>query len=187
MPLPEDWSYMEFHPGTKLEFRKADADAYELVVFADPTTESSNTLNHNYPGVKEWPTKDLFRPHPTKPGLWKFHGRKDDIIVLSNGDKLHPVPMENYLLTSPIISGALVIGQARFQPALLLELKDPDKKEQSLVTDELWPVIESANDLVPAYGRITRSMVLLAQAGKPFHSCWQRYYHPKNDRSSLCG
>lgn len=86
---------MEFHPDTKLEFRPYDDDAYELVLLADPTTESSSALHHNYHGVKEWQTKDLFRPHPTKSGLWRFHGRKNDIIVLSNGEKLNSVPMES--------------------------------------------------------------------------------------------
>ncbi|KAL8793203.1 MAG: hypothetical protein Q9195_004233 [Heterodermia aff. obscurata] len=168
VPRPEDWSYMEFHPDTKLELLPSDDDAYELVLLADPTTESSCALNHNYPGVKEWHTKDLFRPHPTKSGLWKFHGRKDDIIVLSNGEKLNPVPMESHLQTLAIISGALVVGQGRFQPALLLESKDSGEKGSNVIIDEVWPTIESANLLVPGHGRITRSMVLLAPAGKPF-------------------
>ena len=168
VPRPEDWSYMEFHPDTKLEFRPSDDDAYELVLLADPTTESSSALNHNYPGVTEWQTKDLFRPHPTKSGLWKFHGRKDDIIVLSNSEKLNPIPMESHLQTLAIISGALVVGQARFRPALLLESKDSGEKASNLIIDEVWPTVESANMLVPGHGRISRSMILLAQAGKPF-------------------
>ena len=49
-PRSEDWSYMEFHPKTRLEFRPSDDDAFELVVFADATTEESVALNHNYPG-----------------------------------------------------------------------------------------------------------------------------------------
>ena len=33
-------------------------------------------------------TNDLFLPHPEKPGLWKIHGRLDDQIMLSTGEKV---------------------------------------------------------------------------------------------------
>ena len=168
VPRRENWSYMEFHPNTRLEFRPSDDDAFELVVFADATTEESLALNHNYPGVREWHTKDLFKPHPTKENLWRFHGREDDILVLSNGEKLNPIPMESQLQGSPNISGALVTGQNRFQPALLIEMKTPNDKDENGSIDQLWPAVESANTNMPGHGRIVRSMILLAKADKPF-------------------
>ncbi|KAL9624366.1 MAG: hypothetical protein Q9160_001328 [Pyrenula sp. 1 TL-2023] len=84
VPEREDWSYMEFNPNNRLEFRPDDDGTFELVLFADDTTEASCALNHNLPGVYEWRTKDLFTPHPTKAGIWKFHGRKDDVLVFSS-------------------------------------------------------------------------------------------------------
>ena len=168
VPQRENWSYMEFHPNTKLEFQPSDDDAFELIVIADTTTEGSVALNYNYPGVGRWHTKDLFKPHPTKNNLWRFHGRKDDIFVLSNGEKLNPVPMEKQLQGSPLISGALVTGQNRFQPALLLELKTTKDKSESDLIDQVWPVVESANTNMPGHGQIVRSMILLAKADKPF-------------------
>ena len=168
VPRSEEWSYMEFHPNTRLKFLPSDDDAFELVVLADVGTGESVALNYNYPGVEEWHTKDLFRPHPTKENLWRFHGRKDDILVLSNGEKLNPVPMESQLQGSPIISGALITGQNRFQPALLLELKNIEHTNDSELVDEVWPVVKSANMNVPGHGRIMRSMILLAKEDKPF-------------------
>ena len=168
VPRSEDWSYMEFHPRTKLEFRPSDDDAFELVVLADATTEESVALNHNYPGVEEWHTKDLFKPHPTKKNLWRFHGRRDDIIVLSNGEKLNPVPMESQLLGSSMIVGALVTGQNRSQPALLIETNNIDSKTDDELTDQIWPAVESANNNMAGHGRIVRSMILLAKRDKPF-------------------
>lgn len=168
VPQAEDWSYMEFHPDTRLEFQPSDDNAFELVLFADESTASSSALNHNFPGVNTWYTRDLFRPHPTKQGLWRFHGRKDDIIVLSTGEKLNPLPMENLLQGLPMVSGALVIGQGRSQPALLIERNPRGPKETKSLLDGLWPSIETANALMPAQGRIIRSMILLADADKPF-------------------
>ena len=168
VPRREDWSHMEFHPNAKIEFRPADDAAFELVVFADTTTEESVSLNHNYPGVREWYTKDLFRRHPTKENLWRFHGRKDDILVLSNGEKLNPIPIESQLQGLPKVSGALVIGQSRVQPALLLEMETQVQEDKNALLDEIWPAVESANLLVPGYGRIVRSMILFSNLDKPF-------------------
>lgn len=168
VPRLEDWSYMEFHPNTRLEFQPSDDDAFELVVFADTSTEESVALNHNYPGVREWHTKDLFKPHPTKENLWRFHGRKDDILVLSNGEKVNPIPMESQLQGLPFVSGALVTGQNRFQPALLLETNQPNGENENSLIDQLWPAVDLANAKMPGYGRIVRSMILLAKDGKPF-------------------
>ncbi|KAL8702786.1 MAG: hypothetical protein Q9201_004041 [Fulgogasparrea decipioides] len=168
VPQPEDWSYMEFHPAMKLEFQPWDDDTFELVLFADQSTASSSALNHNLPGVDTWYTKDLFKPHATKHGLWRFHGRKDDIIVLSTGEKLNPLPMENLLQGLPMVSGALVIGQGRRQPALLIEYNPRGPKETNSLLEELWPSIETANAFMPAQGRIIRSRILLADGDKPF-------------------
>lgn len=61
-----------------------------------------------------------------------------------------------------MVSGALVVGQARVQPTFLLESNDAGDKASNLIIDKVWPTIESANMLVPGHGRIVRSMVLLA-------------------------
>ena len=168
LPAPEDWSYMQFHPYAKLEFRPVDDGAFELLVLADESTRDSSALNHNYPGVNVWHTKDLFKPHPMKPDLWRFHGRVDDIIVLSNGEKVYPVPMESRLQGLSYISGALVTGQGRFQPALLLELESPSDANADAVNDEVWREVETANTIMPGHGRIIRSMIIIAKTQKPF-------------------
>lgn len=167
VPLREDWSYMEFHPYSKLEFQTAEDEAFELVVFADESTDGSSTLNHNYPGVKEWRTRDLFKPHPTKQNLWRFHGRRDDIIVLSNGEKFNPVPMESTLQAHPSLAGALITGQGRFLPALLIEPKADYRDTDSLI-ENIWPLVESANMKAPGHGRVLRSMIIVAELDKPF-------------------
>ena len=169
IPLPEDWEYMEWHPVVKHEMRTTDPEstAHELVLFMDPSTERVSALNYNVPDAKEWLTRDLFVPHPSKPGLWRYHGRRDDIIVFSNGEKLFPVSMEATMSGHPLVAGALVVGQGRFQAAILVEPKPKDFDENTLI-DQIWPLIEKANLLIPSQGQITRSKVLVAKPDKPF-------------------
>ncbi|KAI4156985.1 MAG: hypothetical protein L6R39_000848 [Caloplaca ligustica] len=170
VPQPEHWEYMEWHPIVKHEMRVTDSDdntIRELVLYMDSDTEKTAALNHNIPGATEYPTRDLFKSHPTKPGLWRFNGRKDDIIVLSNSEKFFPVPMETKLSGHPLLSGVVVIGQGRFQPALLAEPKE-EVSDRSAFLQDLWPAIEEANALVPGQGRIIRSKILVASKQKPF-------------------
>lgn len=166
-PLPGDWAWIHFHPGVKLRFEPSADDAYELVLLIDDTTRDSMAVNHNYPGLAEWRTKDLFRRHPVKPDLWRFHGRNDDIVVLSNGEKFYPVPMETTLLAHPMISGALVTGTRRFQPALLVELIPGALNDPQALT-KIWPTVENANTAAPGQGRITKSKIIIANPKKPF-------------------
>ena len=168
LPVQEDWSYMQFHPYANIKFEPVNDGAFELIVFADASTWDSSTLNHNYPGVSVWHTKDLFKPHPTKPDLWRFHGRVDDIIVLSNSEKIYPIPMESHLQGLPYISGALVTGQGRFQPALLLEIESSGYANADGISDKIWREVETANAIMPSHGRIVRSMIIIAKSEKPF-------------------
>lgn len=78
---------------------------------------------HTFPDAREWRTKDLFKQHPETPELWRYMGRKDDLLVLSNGEKVNPVRMEKYVEGHPAIMGALVVGQGNFQTGILLELE----------------------------------------------------------------
>ena len=47
-----------------------------------------NVVNTNVNGQDAYATNDLAEPHPTKPGLWRIYGRKDEQIILSNGEKV---------------------------------------------------------------------------------------------------
>ena len=167
----KDHAYMEWNPTFKVEMQPSDDEpgAFELVLFADADTENMSALNHNFPGIHEWRTKDLFKrhPNPQKPDLWSYYGRRDDIIVLSNGEKFNPVPMELIIQGHPMLAGALVIGQGRHQAALIVEPKIQSIGKETLL-NEVWPRVEQANAGSPAQGRIIRSKMLVASPEKPF-------------------
>ena len=50
-------------------------------------------MNTQIDGRNAYATSDLLVPHPTKSGLWKIYGRKDDQIMLSTGEKTNPGPL----------------------------------------------------------------------------------------------
>lgn len=168
LPSREDWASLEWHPRVGAEMQPSVDDAYELVFRRDFSLPGEVlSLSSNFPGVQEYHTKDLFRPHPSKPNLWQFHGRTDDIIVLSNGEKFNPNPSEAIIGEHPLLSGVLIIGQGRFQATLLVESKESGIPKDSLI-EKIWPTIERANLQAPGHARIIRSMIVVTNADQSF-------------------
>jgi thioester reductase-like protein len=170
-PSPEDWAYHEFNPFIKhkMELYDATEGTFELVILVDESVKNTAATYHNLPGVSEYHTKDLFVQHPLKPKLYKYYGRRDDIIVLANGEKFNPIPLEVNVQNHPSLKGAFVIGNGRRQAALLVEPKEPlDESRRRSLLDELWPLVSKSNDLVPGQGRIQRGRIICGLPEKPF-------------------
>ncbi|KAL9137789.1 MAG: hypothetical protein Q9175_000994 [Cornicularia normoerica] len=174
----KDFGYIEWNPHFKFEMQATDdeADAFELVLFADASTEKTSALNHNLPNVREWRTKDLFKRHPdpAKPKLWSYYGRRDDIIVLATGKKFNPVPMELIIQGHPLLAGALIVGQGKSRAALLVEPKPNTKLLDLALIEEIWSTVEEANPQTPAHllppdqEGIPKENILVVKAERPF-------------------
>jgi thioester reductase-like protein len=118
--------------------------------------------------VEVWRTKDVFKPHPTQPTLWQFHGRTDDIMVLGNGEKFNPVPMEKIIEGHPLVYGALMVGQGRSQPALIVEPQDEISKGGKQPLNAILRIVQEANSKGPGHAKITRNMIAFSNGSKPF-------------------
>ncbi|KAJ5715826.1 NRPS-like enzyme [Penicillium malachiteum] len=167
----DDWGYFEWNPHYHIDMQPIGDGLYELVI---PRVENSlviHSIFHTFPTLKEYRSKDLYVPHPTNPNLWKYHGRFDDVIVLSNGEKLNPISLEKMVEGHPAVHRALVIGSARFQTCLLIEPGmeyDLNTIDHQAFIDDVWSVVEAGNETVPRYGQISKSMVRLSSREKPF-------------------
>jgi thioester reductase-like protein len=165
-----DFDYFEWSPRTGFVMEPQGDGTYELVIRRGPEPRVQAVF-YNFPELDVWHTKDLFTRHPTKPDLWKYNGRKDDVLVLSNGEKVNPISFEKMIENEPLVKAALVVGEGRFQAGLLIEpnrdLLSIDKSPTDLI-DSLWPTIEKANAESPSHGRIWKSKVAIAVQEKPF-------------------
>lgn len=128
------------------------------------------SIFYTFPELDEYPTKDLYKPHPSLPNHWMYYGRADNIIVFSNGEKLNPVTIEETVSTYVDLKAALVFGQGRFQAGLLLEPTEIPKDDihAKRLIDRIWPLVSHANKETVAHGRIDRQFVILAKPEKPF-------------------
>lgn len=169
VPQKGEWAYMEWNPYEEVDMQPMNEGMYEMVLHQDPRFSPHRSLSHTFPDVKIWRTGDLFKPHPTKSGLWQFYARKDDIVVLSNGHKVHPSAFESALSGHPWLSGAIVIGSGRTRPALLLELSSTiPTSERTEAMEKIWPTVEQANEKAPVHAKISRSMIVFSDQQRPF-------------------
>lgn len=166
---PEDWQYFALHmEGGGFDMRKVgDEDLYELVMIRQPALALTQAVFYNYPEETEFHTKDLFSKHPTKAGLYKYESRLDDILVLSHGENLNPVPMESCIVACPEIKGCVVVGQGRAHAIALLEPAKQDSHSDALLTS-VRPYIDQANALCPAYGKLSLQALLVLAPGESF-------------------
>ena len=146
-PFPlilEDQSYsdyMHFHPLLGATLRPFSEDYHELVITKDAKFHTAQFVFWNFPELSEWPTKDLFVRHPTKPDLWLFKGRRDDTIVLSNARNVHPGLMEQIVMSNPKVRAALLTGNKHSKTVLLVEAQSPPQtsEEAEQLRKDLWP------------------------------------------------
>lgn len=165
----EDWRYLSPSPLMKHEFRQVSDGLYELFIVRDRELGVYQGVFGTFPELDEYSMKDLYSKHPTKPDMWLYKGRSDDIIVFSSGEKLNPVDIEDTILGHPDVDGAVVAGQGYAQSSLLIEPKrtDSDGENTASLLEEIWPTIEVANNASPSHGRIHRDMIIFTSPGKP--------------------
>lgn len=168
---PEDWIYFHFDPRSKgNEFREVGSGLYEQVFTRHDSTDPFHWSFYTFPDRTEFSMNDVYSKHPSKSNLWLWEGRSDDVIVFSNGEKFNPNDMEATLRSCPCVSGALVVGQGRFEAAALLELKesvtDTDGTRKRIL-DSLSPYFTKANEITPSYARLDRDHIFFTKDGKP--------------------
>ncbi|KAG2133342.1 putative aminoadipate reductase [Suillus clintonianus] len=164
------WDWVRFSPNTKTRWVPQDDGTYECQILITPTCRVSV---ENLPDVKGYATSDLFIKHPTIEGLWKISGRKDEVLMLSSGEKVVPAPMECLIGTNPYVNGAVIFGRGRSQVGILIEpragheIDVDDEAQVSEFRNRVWPEIEEANKAGPAFSRIFKEMFLVTRREKP--------------------
>ncbi|KAG6877487.1 putative NRPS-like protein biosynthetic cluster [Termitomyces sp. T32_za158] len=170
---PKDWQYMQLNDKMKPRWVPQGDGTFELQLISH---KDHKTMVNNLPDIPGYATSDLWRPHPTKNGLWKIVGRIDDVIVHSSGENTVPAPMEAIIISDPLVRGAVMFGRERDQAGILIE---PEPGREINIADDaqlaslrnmlwqVWPTIEEANSVAPAHSRIFKEMILIGSKEKP--------------------
>lgn len=175
----EDWSYYSFHPSMGYVFEpRTKSGLYELIFRRQPEYERWQQVFHVYPTLDEFPTKDLWAKHPARDGLWEYAGRTDDLVILSHGEDLYASKMEATIEEHADIKAALIGGEGRKKPFLILELASSAQGVEmgseegfaalNSVIERLWPVVEKANEQCSEYVQLSKQLTMLTSPLRPF-------------------
>ncbi|KAJ6568452.1 hypothetical protein B0H10DRAFT_2109334 [Mycena sp. CBHHK59/15] len=166
----QDWAWMHFPDEVKLRWVSQGDGTFECQVL---TSEKHTISVENLDDVKGYATSDLWVNHPEKRHLWRIVGRIDDVLVHTSGEKTVPVPMEDIVMGSPHVVGTVMFGHEREQTGILIELVPElqiDVQNATQVAElrnKIWPIIEDANKIAPAFSRIFKEMILFTSPDKP--------------------
>ncbi|KAI1741725.1 hypothetical protein F4680DRAFT_414841 [Xylaria scruposa] len=145
---------------------------YELVLTRTEPILRTQAYFHTCPHLEEFRTSDLFAPIEGSDGWWTFRGRTDNWITMSNGLKMDPTDMENFVSAHPDVMGVLVAGSHHFRLCLLIELRPgstpKSEDDRQKILNELWLRIEDANNAAPKFGRVPKELIIFTSPDKPF-------------------
>ncbi|KAI7075239.1 acetyl-CoA synthetase-like protein [Hortaea werneckii] len=158
----DEWPYHDFHPDLCISFMERQQGLHELVFIRNESSLKHQGAFWTFPELNEYPMKDLYEQHPSKPSMWAYRGRVDDVVVLSNGEKIMPKDAENAIASDENVRAALIVGNGQAQPGLLVEPKDELSGEQvEQVQASLSATVNKANRVLPGHGQIHASHVRL--------------------------
>ncbi|KAF4760071.1 hypothetical protein HAV15_005922 [Penicillium sp. str.  len=159
------WNYVKFFDNIRsyvwMKPISESKSLFECVYLAGhPALTTSNS--NEPPG--SFHSKDVFTPHPTIAGRWKYISRLDDRINLVNGEKVLPLPIEGHIKQHPFIHDAVVVGVGKAAPGLLI-LRADEPEANRLSNDKylnaIWPIIQEANSQAEAFSQISRNLVAI--------------------------
>jgi hypothetical protein len=173
-PSRLDWKYYRFHPAIGYHFQPLPApnpdNLHEFHIVRNPELEGMQVVFQTFPELTDFNTKDLYKPHPTLPETWEYAGRGDDLVKLSWLAKFHASDVESLVESHPLISSALMGGEGRDVPFLLVEPKSSTlgKPEKAALLAEVKQSIRHINKQDTEEVRIPDEMVMLSDPARPF-------------------
>ncbi|KAI4226531.1 MAG: hypothetical protein LQ349_006860, partial [Xanthoria aureola] len=165
-----DWQYVCYSPFDGHVFRPlADDGLYEHILVRRDYLDPFQSIFSTYPDLDEFSTQDIYRRHPTKPNLWRFWGRMDDVIVFSNAEKFYPGDFEDSISSHPAVRTVLMGGHGEFQSCLLIEPMTVvnSLEGRTALLEEIWPKVQEANGKVVAFARVIKDFIIFTNDDKP--------------------
>lgn len=139
------------------------ADIFEFVFLKD---HPGRIVSNSDDPPKSFHSRDIFTPHKTITGAWKYLGRLDDRVTLMNGEKILPLPIEGSVRRHELVREAVVFGIGRTIPGLLVFRSQTAKDlEDNKFIKEIWPTLDAANRIAEGFSQIGMDMIVPMPAG----------------------
>ncbi|ORY94131.1 hypothetical protein BCR43DRAFT_477660 [Syncephalastrum racemosum] len=153
-------------PYLRWELMDETAGVYHLVVRGDCPSLATGAANLPNGDIA---THDLFRRDAEAgPNAWIHIGRQDDVLVMKNGEKTDPIPMEGAIGDVPIVKQCVVVAEGRPCTALLVELEyeQASRYTNQEIIDAVQSGVRKANADAPSHSTILPEMVYILPRDK---------------------
>jgi hypothetical protein len=160
---PKCYSFRNLYPDNPLlEMDKVAEGTYECVVHKGFELAAELWEKSDEP----YRTNDLFIQDPPGSGFYILQGRKDDILVHSNGENTSAGPLQLDIQTSSkLIAKVLALGHSEPCVSLLVEI-NPDYDPSSESTRaEVWKAVQAVNPRYPGHSQVMESMIHILPKG----------------------
>ncbi|KAF8635353.1 hypothetical protein AX17_003937, partial [Amanita inopinata Kibby_2008] len=153
------WEYFKFSSDLEFKMLPHGDNKFELIVMPNEYRHLQ-VVNTKVMDIDGYATSDLLIPHPQKPGYWKMHGRTDEQIMHSTGEKTNPGPLERILNQDPHVASSVMFGRGYFQAGVLVDPKPQykfDPEDEAALADFrnlIWPTIQRMNAFAPQHSRL---------------------------------
>ncbi|EPE31486.1 Acetyl-CoA synthetase-like protein [Glarea lozoyensis ATCC 20868] len=161
---PKCYSFRNLYPDNPhLQMEKVAEGTYECVVHKGFELAAELWENSDEP----YRTNDLFIQDPPGSGFYVLQGRKDDILVHSNGENTSAGPLQLDIQTSSkIIAKVLALGHSKPCVSLLVEVHSEHDPSSDSTRREVWKTVQAVNDRYPGHSQIMESMIYILPGGE---------------------
>ncbi|KAF4627482.1 hypothetical protein G7Y89_g10673 [Cudoniella acicularis] len=161
---PKCYSFRNLYPDNPhLKMEEVGEGLYECVVYKGFELAAQLWESSDDP----YRTNDLFIQDPPGSGFFVMQGRKDDILVHSNGENTTAGPLQLDIQTSSkIISRALALGHSKPCVSLLVEVHGDFDPESDTTQKQIWETVEQINLRYPGHSQIMQHMICVLRKGQ---------------------
>jgi hypothetical protein len=147
-----------------LKMEKVGDGLYECVVYKG--FELAADLWAGKHDDEPFRTNDLFRQEPPDSGFYVLQGRKDDILVHTNGENTSAGPLQLDIRAScKAIKNVVAIGHSLPSVGLLVEVYEEHDPRAAETEELVWKAVEEVNVRYPMHSQILRTMIYILPRG----------------------
>jgi hypothetical protein len=159
------YTFRNLYPDSPfLKMEEVGQGVYELAVYKG--FELAADLWDGKDDTAPYKTGDLFIQEPPGSGFFTLQGRRDDLIIHTNGENTNALPLQVDIQSSTkVINKAIALGHSKPCVCLLVEVHEDYDPASSLTRNKIWEAVQQVNEHYPLHSRILQSMIHILPEG----------------------
>ncbi|KAG0647940.1 Nonribosomal peptide synthase [Hyphodiscus hymeniophilus] len=160
---PKCYSFRNLYPDNPfLKMEEVGESLYECVVHKGFELAANLWENSDDP----YRTNDLFIQDPPNSGFFVLQGRKDDMLIHSNGENTSAGALQLDIQTaSKIICRVLAVGHSQPCVGLLVEIHKGYDPDSPSIRAAVWEMVQQVNSRYPKHSQVTENMIHVLPMG----------------------